>query len=74
MQNICELFCLNDDWFMRQIRARILDEYLALITVGDGSLICPLQVHKITPPPPGVSWASRHQELNVEHKYSARHK
>jgi len=35
----------------------------------DGSLICPVQVHKIIPPPLGVSWVSRDQKLNVEHRY-----
>ena len=38
-------------------------------TVGDGSLILPAYVVKITHPLPGVSWVSRDQELNVEHKY-----
>ena len=37
--------------------------------MGDGSLICPAQVHKIIPPTPGVSWVSRDQKLNVEHRY-----
>ena len=37
--------------------------------MGDGSLICPAQVHEIIPPPPGVSWVSRDQKLNVEHRY-----
>ena len=38
-------------------------------TMGDGSLICPVQVHKtIPPPPPGVSWILRDQKLDVEHR------
>ena len=38
-------------------------------TVGDGSLSLPVYVVKITHPPPGVSWVSRDEELNSEHKY-----
>ena len=39
------------------------------LTVGDGSLILPAYVVKITHSLPGVSWVPRDQELNVEHKY-----
>ena len=35
----------------------------------DRSCILPTNVVKIIHPPPGVSWVSRDQELNVEHKY-----
>ena len=35
-------------------------------TVGDGSLILPTYVVKITHPPPEVSWVSRDHELDVE--------
>ena len=38
-------------------------------TMGDGSLILPTLVIKIIPPPPGMSWMSRDQKLNVEYKY-----
>ena len=38
-------------------------------TVGDGSLILPAYVVKITHLLLGVSWVSKDQELNVEHKY-----
>ena len=42
---------------------------VTFITVGNGSLTLPAYVVKIIHPPPGVSWVSRDQELNVEHKY-----
>ena len=44
-------------------------EYMSSLTVGDESLILPAYVVKIIHPPPGVSWVSRDQELNIEHKY-----
>ena len=34
--------------------------------MGDSSLICPVQVHRIIPPPPGVSWVPRDQKLDAE--------
>ena len=40
-----------------------------MYTMGDGTLICPAQVHKAIPPPPAVSWVYRDQKLNVEHGY-----
>ena len=44
-------------------------KYTNNLTMGDGSLICPIQVHKVIPLPPGVSWVYRDQKLNVEHRY-----
>ena len=40
----------------------------AIATMEDGNLICPAQVHKTIPPPPGVSWVPRDQKLDVEHR------
>ena len=39
------------------------------VTMGDGGLICPVQVHKTILSPPGVSWVSRDQKLNVKHRH-----
>ena len=38
-------------------------------TMGDGSLIVPIEVNKIIPTPPGVLWVSRDQKLHVKHRY-----
>ena len=36
--------------------------------MGDERLICPVQVYKIIPMPPGVPWVSRDQRLNAKKK------
>ena len=36
--------------------------------MGDGMFICPVQIHKIIPPPLGVLWVPRDHKLDEEHK------
>ena len=38
-------------------------------TMGDRSLIVPVEVQKIIPTPSRVSWISRDQKLSVKHRY-----
>ena len=63
--------CLPTFGYLFVLLSRAPEPTLVMIslTMGDGSLICPVQVNKTIPPPPGVSWVSRDQKLNVEHRY-----
>ena len=50
----------------RQFLQKHMFFHASVCTMGDGSLICPVRVHKIITPPPGVSWVPRDQKLDVE--------